>query len=110
MYKYYKGKIILNLVPEGKKLSDEMLLNILKNIINQNQVNSKIEVQIDKNNYILNTPDKVIKLNNLDEPDLIANLILLSPSQIYLHNVKLSKDTFILLSYLFNDNIIIKND
>ena len=102
-------KILMSTLSKSvSNMSDEHMLDILKNIVTQNKIDIDVYIDIVDNKYIISTPSRTIQVDNLDEPDLIANLIIISPSSIILSQINIvSDDTLVLLIYLFGTNKIV---
>ncbi len=98
-------KELLMYFPKDSTISDDSLLDILYSIVKSNE--TKIEIIIDylDNKYILSGGDDLTIPAN-DEADILANLVILSPNKITINcKNKLTKDTFVLLNYLFKDKL-----
>jgi len=93
------------LIPHDNLIDDSIILDILTNIIESNITNTSITIDYINNKYILQ--NKEVDIPAQDETDILANLIILSPAKIIINcKNKISKDSYILLSYLFKDKLI----
>ncbi len=101
-------KMYKTLLPDGK-VDDDSVVTMLKDIIDNNNQSISIKIEYVDKSYILSSSHHPT-IHAQTEADVIANLILLSPSEIHIDQSKISTDSLILLSYLFQNKIVMSNN
>ncbi|MBE5735630.1 MAG: hypothetical protein E7361_04225 [Clostridiales bacterium] len=99
-----KWKELYNKLLPDKNIGDEIVLQLLKDIIDTNSQEYIVHIRHTDGKYIIDCKE-LNPITATSEADIISHLILLSPKELHLNQSQFSADGIILLSYLFDNKL-----